>query len=263
MSQRQQQSELYTSEEVIAYLAGFPGARQADDLVAVRIEGDDRVEVDAELSSEVDVSDDKERLLGQVTVTNLTDVNLEGQASPLDVSASTVPIQSDGPLDVSGTTVPIQEDTALDVSGTTVPIQEDTALDVSASTVPVEHQGVIDVSSRDSRNLGDVDVTDLPDADRADWASATLPADGSIEHSVAAVGADRLRGRVSSSGTYDLEVAWLAEDGTELFTDSVASGVAAGESTDVDLLTVGPEAIVRVVDQSSAEQTVDGVIHLA
>lgn len=144
-----------------------------------------------------------------------------------------------------------------------VSVQEDSPLDVSATTVPVEHQGVIDVSDRDDRTLGDVDITQLPDADRQDWNSVTLAADSSLEHTMAAVGADRLRGRVSSSGSYDVQVSWLAEDGTELFVDEIASGVAGGTATDIDLIAIGPEATVSVVDTSSAEQTVSGVLHLA
>ncbi|WP_224214665.1 hypothetical protein [Natrinema longum] len=174
-----------------------------------------------------------------------------------------IPAYLEEDVSIDGIVTVEQRDTVSVNQAGTVAVQEDTPLDVSASTVPVDHQGVIDISSRDNRILGDVDITALPDADRADWSGATIAADGSIEHSLAAVGADRLRGRVESTGSYDIQVSWLAEDGTELFTDEIASGVAAGTATDIDEPAVGPEATVTIVDTSSAEQTATGVFHLA
>ncbi len=237
------QSEQFSNGSPIPYLANFPGANPAENTVEVTIEGTkDLIEVAP--TNDITIGE----ILEQVEVTVPGTVTVDAVQDPLNVSAATVNVQ---------------EDTPLDVSASTVSVQEDTPLDVSAATVPVEHQGVIDVSSRDSRNLGDVDVTDLPNSDRGDWNSASLSADGSLSIQLGAIGADRLRGRVVSSGSYDVEVAWLAEDGTELFTEQINSGVAGGTETTIDLLTIGAEAIVRVIDASSAAQTVDGVLHLA
>jgi len=177
--------------------------------------------------------------------------------------SGTFVVEGDGPLDVSAATVDVQEDTPLDVSGATVTVTEGSPVDVSGSTVPVDHQGVIDVSSRDGRNLGEVEVNALPDADFVSGAGDTLGASSSVTYSISALGADGLDGRAKSSGSYDLEIRWMDGNGNVLQTTSVASGVAGGTWTDITGETaISPFADVVITDTSGADQTADLGLHL-
>lgn len=163
----------------------------------------------------------------------------------LDVSAATVTVTDDGSLAVSQTPL----DAALASDGT--------------DTLQVEQQGVVDVSSRDSRNLGSVDVSDLPDADYTEAWGADLAADGANEYAPTAVGADALDGRVRSSGTYDATLEWQDSQGNVVESVDLGTGVAADTWTDVSGETaITPYPVVRVTDTSAAAQTTDAALHL-
>jgi len=134
----------------------------------------------------------------------------------------------------------VQQDSALDVSGAVVTITPDAPLDVSAAKVSTD-----------------------PDTDDASFLNgAALTADGEVTISVAAQGAERLAGRVVSTGSYDVAVTWQDDAGNDLFTETVASGIAGGTSTDLDLAAVSPYAVVTISDQSSAAQTATATAHL-
>jgi len=140
------QSELYKHVEIIDYVGDMVGADKPADQLKVSI-------VDQETSPEVDVVDRAGRTLGTVSVDQLPEPVTTDLADALASNANdTVRVASPSPLDVSASTVPVEQQTPVEI-GTW-----------SGGTLPVDQQGVLDVSSRDSRNLGDVDVTALTDA---------------------------------------------------------------------------------------------------
>ena len=261
------QSDLYKNTNAIEYLADFPGARRETDRIVADIN-----------SGSVDVTDRNSRRLGTVRVTDLpepldTDLGellatneagelLVQQSSTVTVAQdSTVAVQEDTPLDVSASTVPVRP-------ADTVAVQEDTPLDVSASTVTVQQSSAVDVSDRAGRALGTVsvdavnDTVATEDADSAAHNAETVAADGQTSSTLSALGADRLAGRVEASGSYSVELVWLDDSGAEVFRDTVASGVAGGTATELDELAIYSDVQVVISDDSSAENTVSGVLHL-
>lgn len=187
-------------------------------------------------------------LVGGDVAADLLKIRVEEMDTPVDIADREA--RDLGKVDVAG-------------ADSTLPVQEDTPLDVSGATVPVSHQGVIDVSSRDGRNLGDVDVTELPDVDAVEWDGFTLSASTTAELRLAAIGGEKLQGVVVSTGSYDVDIAWETSGGTVITTTSVASGVAGGTATQIDEIVQSPYATVQVTDTSAADQTLDGVAELA
>lgn len=136
-------AEQYKYINRVDALGDLPGAnREADvlDVIVHRI-------------ASVDPTNDTERELGRVRLMD-TDSNELIPAKEASLQDLLAALSSDG------------TDSLL--------IESNSPLDASAATVPVSHQGVIDVSSRDGRNLGDVDVTALPEPVSVSAAS-TLP----------------------------------------------------------------------------------------
>jgi len=215
------------------------------------------------------------------------------EATPLDVSAATVGVQEATPLDVSAANVPteqqtpvgledgggvqidpateptlsaiagalgsnatdqllVQEDTPLDVSGATVGVQEATPLDVSAATVDVQEETPLDVS-------GATVPTDPNDGDAGSINGAALLANDSVTvASLAAVGTESLHGQAKSTGSYDLAVEWLDAAGGVIRSETLASPVAGGTWTDINVDARSPYADVIITDTSGADQTADG-----
>lgn len=246
----------YKNTNRIEYLAGFPGADREKDRVDVSIVGSIGLEISKWTAGNLPVD----------------------QQTPVEIgsySGGPIPVEQQTPVgveDSGGSQVDPATDTTLTNtlsreiatwSAGTLSVQESSALDVSGATVPVEHQGVIDVSSRDGRNLGDVDVTDLPHNDEAHENSTALASDGTVTNSLAAPGADTLRGRiVRSSTSYDVTVAWEDANGNTLFTDSIASGVAGGTETTINEPAVSPYCTVTVSDAGSGSGAVTETLHL-
>lgn len=257
------QSPLFKYTESIDYLGDFPGAERERDRLRVLV-----------AAGSVDVTDRAQRALGKVSVTG-TPIEDALASEGLDhllvgqEDGEVWSVTQDAPVEVgtwSAGNLTVEQAAALEIgtwNAGTLAVQEDTSLDVSGATVPVSHQGVIDVSSRDGRNLGDVDVTDLPDSDYAEADAATLNADATNSYSLAATGADALDGRVTASGTHDVAVEWQLSTGTVVKTESVASGVAGGTWTDLTgLEAITPYAVVKITDTSSAAQTTTVAAHL-
>lgn len=218
------QSDKFKHTEALTYVGNFPGARRERDLIATEVTG-----------GEIDITDRRKRALGTVTIDSMPDVVID-QDQPFDVSAETVPVTADG-------TLPIQEDTPLDVSASTVSVQESTPLDVSASTVAVDPTA--NVSAEAFEN------------------GTSLAADGTLTTSLAASSAETLVGRVSRASTsYDVTIDWKDDAGNVLFTDTIASGVAAGTETSINEAAVSPYCNVNVVDAGSASGAVTSSLHL-
>jgi len=57
---------------------------------------------------------------------------------------------------------------------------------------------------------------------------------------------------------YDVNLIWLDEQGNELITESVASGVTAGNQTSFDVAARSHRCIVEVADAGSGSGDVDG-----
>lgn len=266
----ERQSRLWKATADVDSIGNFPGADPVSDRVRAIIS-----------SGEVDVAslpEPIETMLSAALVSEGDDAVQVATKYPLDVSDSTVPVEQQTPVsveDANGNSInPATEATLSSTlareiatwTAGTLPVNQQTPVEIgtwSGGTLPVEHQGVIDVSSRDSRNLGDVDVTDLPDSDYAESEAQTLTANGSVDLVLTATGADALDGRVKSSGTYDVVVEWQTSGGNQIKSTTVASGVAGGTWTDISSETaVTPFAVVRINDTSGADQTADGGVHL-
>lgn len=245
------QSNLYKATENVDYLGDFPGAQRERDRLRVMVS-----------EGSVDIEDRVARSLGSVTVdgTPIDDALAATGADHLLVG------QADGEsFDVEQAT-PIGVE---DSGGTQVdPATEATLATLAAAVngndrIEVDVPTVVDISSRDGRNLGSVDVTAMPDQDVVEHDAATLASGGTLTFTLSATGAESLLGTIVSSGTYDLTVSWQTSTGTEIKSESIASGVAAGTATDLDLPARSTNVVVTVTDTSGAEQTVSGVAHLA
>ena len=223
------QSNEYKNTQKVDAMGDMPGADLARDLLKVSL--DDQTKV---LTTE----------LAEALSSNDGDTLLVEQSSTFDAAVQNWPTDD-----------PATESTLAALASALK--SEDT------DALVVEHDGVIDVSNRDDRTLGDVDITALPDVtiatlpdnDVDDLDGATLAADSSLDLSVTAQGADNIRGTVVSSGTYDVTISWQTSTGTEIESVDIATGVTEPA--------LSPYTVVTVTDTSSAEQTVDGVTHLA
>jgi len=250
------QSDAYKYVEQTDYLADLVGADIAQDVLRTVVQ---RVE------AAVDIADRADRDLGNVEVANLA-VN----SALASDGSDTLQVEQQTPVvleDTGGTAVDPATETTLDTLAALV----DALASNDSDTLLVEQQGVVDVSSRDGRNLGDVDVTalpdvtvaTLPDSDYVEAAAAALTADGSNEYAPTAQGADTLDGRVKSSGTYDAVLEWQDSAGNVVKSVDLGTGVAADTWTDVSGETaITPYPVVRITDTSSAAQTVDAALHL-
>lgn len=73
-----------------------------------------------------------------------------------------------------------------------------------------------------------------------------------------------IKGRVNRATTsYDVDVVWVDDQGNEVLTESLASGVAAGTATNIDQAARSPNAIVRVSDAGSGSGDVDGTAYMS
>lgn len=169
------------------------------------------------------------------------------EATLSDLAALLDALNSNG-----GDLLRVREQGTVSVNQTsTVAVQEDSPLDVSGATVPVDAQG------------SSVVVGSLPDQDEAEANGDAVAGGGSLSFPLAAGGVEHLRGVIVSTGEYDLAVEWETSTGTVVQTESIALGIAGGTITQVDLPARSPYATVTITDTSGAQQSVDGVIHLA
>jgi hypothetical protein len=243
----------------------------------------DRLKVAVEEIATTDLEDRANRDLGKVDLAgvDLNAVPVE-QQTPVEVgtySGGTLPVEQQTPVEIgtwTGGTLPTEQQTPVgvqDTTGTQVdPATEGTLSTLAAlvdalasngtDTLQVDQQGVVDVASRDGRNLGDVDVTDLPDADFAATTGEALAGNGSNTYALTAVGADALDGTVVSSGQYSVTVDWEDGSGNVVTSTDVATGVAGGTETDISETSVTPYATVTISDGSGGSQTVDVGVHL-
>lgn len=271
------QSELYKNREQVDRLHDLIGAdvprnllrvglAEQDTTLAVQPVGDPATEetlatlaTQATAQAILDAMATEETLAalaGEDFATEATLASLEGtdfatQATLANVAAA---LESNG-----GDALRFTPTAALDVSAATVTVTPD-------GTLPVEQQTPVLVNSDSPLDVSGATVTTdeaTQSADRGGWTATTLAADASVSETMKATGADRLRGRVESSGTYTVTLEWLDGNGTTIFTDEVAAGVAAGTATDVDALAISRDVKVTVTDTSSAEQTLKGVLSLA
>ena len=175
-------------------------------------------------------------------------------ASPLDVSGATVPTEQQTPVaveDSAGTQVDPATDGTLSSTlsreiaswtAGTLPVQEASPMDVSAATVP----------------------TDSQNTDEAFANGATLLANDTVAAaSLAASGAERIRGQVTSSGGYDVQAVWQDDAGNTIRTETLATGVTGGNWTDIDVVAKSPYVDIVVADTSGADQTVDATVHVS
>lgn len=250
------QSDLYKRQEQIDRVHDLVGADVPRDVLKVAI-GTQDVPLDVS-GSEIGVSIDSQTLsaldtdLAAALVSNATDTLRVEQQSPVGVE------------DSGGAQVDPATETTL--SALVAALESN-----GGDTLRVDQQGVLDVSSRDSRNLGDVDVTsipsvtisELPSSDFTEAFEAALSADQTNSYTLAAHGADALDGRAKSSGQYDVTVEWLDSSGNVIKSNAVATAVAGGTWTDLSGLTaITPFADVKIADTSSASQTATVVAHL-
>ena len=77
-------------------------------------------------------------------------------------------------------------------------------------------------------------------------------------------GASKITGRVVRQSTsYDIDVVWQDTEGNAIFTDSIASGVAAGTETDIVITDiVSPSFEVQISDAGGASGTFDFTINV-
>lgn len=125
-------NEDYRNTERIDYVANLPGARRERDVLVTEVEGE----------VTVNFVDDINRLLGAVRPADGSVFEVE-QTGPIDVSAETVPVDQQGPVNIGQWTAG-----SLDVTAATVPVESDTPLDVSGETVPVD--GTVTVTDDDT-----------------------------------------------------------------------------------------------------------------
>lgn len=143
-------------------------------------------------------------------------------------------------------------------------------LDVSGATVPTEQQTPVGVENSsgtqiDPATAGDVSEVEaaLQTHDQAVANDASLASGSALSRSVVAQGAETLRGRVVRASTsYDLAVDWEDSNGNVLFTDTIATGVAAGTETALNEPAISPYATVRVIDAGAASGSVTLSAHL-
>lgn len=211
------QSEKYKYLEIVDHVGGIVGADYEGDQLRVRVVESDTLTVD--------VVDEIDRLLGQVR--------------PYEGSVWT-----------------IQEATPIDVTAETVPIEQ-------TETVDVAQTETVTVQEADPLALAPVEIEADPHHDRAEWDAEILSAQEESTRSLRTDGADRLRGRVVSDNQYSVEIDWLAADDSILFTDTIAEGEPGGVATDLDELAVSPDADVRVIENADEESEVTGVAHLS
>lgn len=228
------QSEEYKYLNRVDEVGSLPGSNREQDVLEAVLLG----------TIDADIRSDMSRSLGEVRIDS---------ATQLDVSAATVPVS---PEDTTGEAIDPASETTLSALAAALASN-------GADTLQVDQQGAVDVSSRDGRNLGDVDVTDLPDSDYAEADGAALDAGTTNTYTLSAAGADSLDGRVRASGTYDVSVEWQLSTGTVARSNTVATGVTGGTWTDLSGLTaVTPYAAVKVTDTSGAAQTTTVAAHL-
>lgn len=226
----------YRHFQRIDYLADIVGADIAADVIKVRLEDED--------------------IALRVT-----------EDSPLDVSAAQVPVALEADDDAGNTAAVQAEELGTALGGTETALVTYLAqalASIGNDTLQVDQQGVVDVSSRDGRNLGDVDVTALPDHDEAFENQTSLASGGTVENALAAPGADTLEGRVVRGTTsYDVTIEWLdAPGGNVIFTTSVATGVAAGTETAISETAQSPYCNVIVADAGAGSGAVDAILNL-
>lgn len=68
-------------------------------------------------------------------------------------------------------------------------------------------------------------------------------------------------GSVTSTGDYAVEVDWLDAESDVIRTEDLSTDRTGGEWTDIEVNMRSPEAVIRVVNDSSDDETVNGVIH--
>ena len=66
-----------------------------------------------------------------------------------------------------------------------------------------------------------------------------------------------------ASTSYDVDIVWLDAAGNEILTESVASGVTAGNQTTFDQAARSPYAIVRVSDAGSGSGDADAAVYIS
>lgn len=83
------------------------------------------------------------------------------------------------------------------------------------------------------------------------------------EYTLKQPGAGNLSGSVTRATTaYDLDVVWQDNSGTDIETESIASGVAGGTQTTFDVAARSPYAKIQVSDSGAGSGSYDLVAHL-
>lgn len=104
--------------------------------------------------------------------------------------------------------------------------------------------------------------SDPNSADSGSLNGETLAADDEVTISVTAIGSESLNGQVKSTGQYDAIVRWKDDAGNTIREETVTSNKTGGEWYDIDLNAKSGNAVVAIVDKSSAEQTADGTVNM-
>lgn len=103
----------------------------------------------------------------------------------------------------------------------------------------------------------------MPTGDTVTTTGESLGSGETNDHSLAQSGADQLSGVVTRDSTsYDIDVVWQDRDGTDIETESIASGVGGGSQTTFDLPARSPYATLQVSDAGSSSGSYDLVAHL-
>lgn len=93
----------------------------------------------------------------------------------------------------------------------------------------------------------------------------TLPANGTLEFRLAGPGSQDLLGQVKSTGSYSVDLVWMDLSGIEFRTETGINGGTQTADTwmEVNRAALSPFVELELHDESAADQTADGLFHVA
>lgn len=245
------QNPVYKYQSNIDYLGDFPGADVESNVLETNLASSEaQVDIGNRMSRELgvigirDAAGDRKNPATEETLAALAAALASNANDTLRTkvqawNAGTLTTTDDGSFNVN------------DYSGSTIPTEQQTP-------VGIEDSGGTQVDPATSG-----DLSKKQEADEAYENGTSVASGGSTTKTLDAAGSDTLRGRVVRATTsYDVEVDWLDDQGNVIFTDSIASGVAAGTETSLNEKAISAHATVRVTDAGSGSGAVDAVYHL-
>lgn len=243
------QSDNYTDKEEIAFIANFPGADPANNIIAVNVE---------------DIPEPLKTTLSAALASNGTDSILVDSDSALDVSAATVPTEQQTPVkieDTNGNAVdPITAAVLSSVGTDAVRVVSPQALDVSASEVDVDinSQSLSPLTVTDD---GALDINSLPtpvsvniNSDNTSPTGTAVATGADISSGVSAsVDSDSVTVYVENTGasSIDITISYSPDDGASYYPDPDGSYTLA--SGDMSVVEIGYDTTSIQVQGSNTE----------